>query len=369
MKRKGISLIVLVITIVVIIILAAAVILSLGDNNPIHNAKKAKIVQSLDNFESDLSIQISNKLLQNSVISINDIDSKNEDGWKITDLIPSIKDTEYESSLVVENGKLRLRKDSILPEKTKIVIQDILGEPVITSSMILENPSEYIGLEVNYIGYSESTNTPDWRIFGLDNAGNIMLKANDYVDLSYKTFDNTKVLLCNNNYCIKGVGNRENLINYLATSSNWSEFAISGTVARGAMTVEEFIKGYNLVHEDSEKLSLEWLKSGLKSSDNSYTANSDGYVVKKGNGNYSESIGNITEIYNEMNFYNSDTTKSYYMWLSSKSARGEIYTMYISNGGYVNSYNYDYVSGGLCPVVSLTSASLVENEDGDLIVK
>ena len=41
-EKKGISLIVLVITIIVIIILAVAVILSIANNNPIENAKKAK---------------------------------------------------------------------------------------------------------------------------------------------------------------------------------------------------------------------------------------------------------------------------------------------------------------------------------------
>ena len=59
MKKKGISLIVLVITIVVIIILAAAVILSLGKNNPINSAKEAKVKTTIDNFKSDLLMSIS----------------------------------------------------------------------------------------------------------------------------------------------------------------------------------------------------------------------------------------------------------------------------------------------------------------------
>lgn len=41
MKKKGISLIVLVITIIVIIILAGTVILSLSSNNPITQAEEA----------------------------------------------------------------------------------------------------------------------------------------------------------------------------------------------------------------------------------------------------------------------------------------------------------------------------------------
>lgn len=73
MKNKnGISLIILVITIVVIIILASAVILNLGKNNPITNARKAKIVQSLDTFKSDLGLQIANKILKDTTLTIND---------------------------------------------------------------------------------------------------------------------------------------------------------------------------------------------------------------------------------------------------------------------------------------------------------
>ena len=51
-NKQGISLIVLVITIVVVIILAAAVILSLGNNNPINNARIANFAQTKDGISS-----------------------------------------------------------------------------------------------------------------------------------------------------------------------------------------------------------------------------------------------------------------------------------------------------------------------------
>ena len=50
-NKKGVSLIVLVITIIVIIILAVAVILSIANNNPIENAKKAKDAQNKSTLE------------------------------------------------------------------------------------------------------------------------------------------------------------------------------------------------------------------------------------------------------------------------------------------------------------------------------
>ena len=79
--------------IVVIIILAAAVILILGKNNPINDSKKAKIAQTMDTFKSDLLNTISYKLVNDSTLTVSEIDSRDEDGWRITDLVPSIKGT------------------------------------------------------------------------------------------------------------------------------------------------------------------------------------------------------------------------------------------------------------------------------------
>jgi len=54
MKKEGISLITLVITIVVVIILASVVILSIGKNNPIENARIANVTETKDTIESRL---------------------------------------------------------------------------------------------------------------------------------------------------------------------------------------------------------------------------------------------------------------------------------------------------------------------------
>lgn len=57
-KKSGISLIVLIITIIVIIILAGAIILNLSKNNPIDNAKIAKLVQSKDSLNSSMDLYL-----------------------------------------------------------------------------------------------------------------------------------------------------------------------------------------------------------------------------------------------------------------------------------------------------------------------
>ncbi len=62
-NNKGISLIVLIITIIVIIILAGSVILSLAENNPINTASEASKKSNLKTYDSQLSLIISNKYL------------------------------------------------------------------------------------------------------------------------------------------------------------------------------------------------------------------------------------------------------------------------------------------------------------------
>ena len=53
LKRKGISLIVLIITIIVVIILASIVILTISKNNPIKSAKEAVFKEDVRNFQND----------------------------------------------------------------------------------------------------------------------------------------------------------------------------------------------------------------------------------------------------------------------------------------------------------------------------
>ena len=64
-RYKGISLIVLVITIIIIIILAGAVILSLANNNPIDKAYESKFKTNVDAYNSELSMVVSNKYIEN----------------------------------------------------------------------------------------------------------------------------------------------------------------------------------------------------------------------------------------------------------------------------------------------------------------
>ena len=107
----------------------------MSNNNPIENASEAKIASDLDAFKSELTIQIGQKYIYNTMLETEDIDSNElKEGWKLVDLVPSIKETKYKDELVVENGELKLRIDSDLDENTKKVIESNLSAVLNSSS-------------------------------------------------------------------------------------------------------------------------------------------------------------------------------------------------------------------------------------------
>ena len=64
MKKKGISLIVLIITIIVVIILASVVILTISKNNPIESAKEARFKEDIRTFQDELAMYISSEMVK-----------------------------------------------------------------------------------------------------------------------------------------------------------------------------------------------------------------------------------------------------------------------------------------------------------------
>ncbi len=122
--KKGISLIVLIITIIVIIILAGAVILNLSNNNPMDSARKAKFLNDIDTFKSELSLyelsQMSNtsgsydpKLLNADKAGSYENGEKDKNlNKKIEDIISSMKNTNYSDKLEIISGELVYVGDS-----------------------------------------------------------------------------------------------------------------------------------------------------------------------------------------------------------------------------------------------------------------
>ncbi len=115
--KKGISLIVLVITIIVIIILAGVVILNLTKNNPIESAKKAKFLNDIDTFKSELSLYELDKMAStdgnyNPKLLNSGLEGTTENGDQInkdkiiTDIIKTMENTRYPEILEVIAGEL-----------------------------------------------------------------------------------------------------------------------------------------------------------------------------------------------------------------------------------------------------------------------
>ena len=79
----------------------------------------------------------------------------------------------------------------------------------------------------------------------------------------------------------------------------------------------------------------------------------------------------ITEVYNNMKFYIGNRGNAEFMWLASAGAYYSSDGTRVDyggrvDGGYIVS---KYGGGGVCPVVSLTSAILVENVEGEIKVQ
>jgi type II secretory pathway pseudopilin PulG len=99
-KNNGISLIVLVITIIVIIILAGSVILSLSQNNPIASATEARFKTTIDSYNSELTLALSNKYAVDSTFNPNILYAQSWDGGAT--VIDTVK--QYITSMTVEDG-------------------------------------------------------------------------------------------------------------------------------------------------------------------------------------------------------------------------------------------------------------------------
>lgn len=109
MRKKGISLIVLIITIIVIIILAGAIIQILTKQNVIEMAENARFRHNLSEYNSELELWESNESIKTlgklDLSQINALkDYGDYNGKTIKDLIPDIRDKDIDRVKII-NGK------------------------------------------------------------------------------------------------------------------------------------------------------------------------------------------------------------------------------------------------------------------------
>ena len=107
-EKKGISLIVLVITIIVIIVLAVAVILSIANNNPIENAKKARFLNDLKTIQEEINLYNSKAYA----------DAKSNGTEYVPAKVEDIKSAEkYKEKIEIRNDNVVLKKEATVEEK------------------------------------------------------------------------------------------------------------------------------------------------------------------------------------------------------------------------------------------------------------
>ena len=133
-ENIGITLIALVITIIVLLILAGITISALsGDNGILTNASKAKYATELSQYNEELQIFKSNKVLENmdfeggSLVSAeNSLDYNTkpaEETGNIYNVIPSLKGSHFDGKLEVIKGELLLNSQ----DKAEIEVAQSVG--------------------------------------------------------------------------------------------------------------------------------------------------------------------------------------------------------------------------------------------------
>ncbi|MDD2627522.1 MAG: hypothetical protein PHR25_02295 [Clostridia bacterium] len=104
MKRKGISLIVLVITIIIMIIISSMIILSIYNNNVINKAKESNFKSNLSSYSNQLSLYIANEQLkENNQLAYDDLNILEVS--KVKDILHNINKEHLEKIRIVK-GKI-----------------------------------------------------------------------------------------------------------------------------------------------------------------------------------------------------------------------------------------------------------------------
>ena len=184
-KKKGISLIVLVITIIVIIVLAVAVILSIANNNPIENAKKARFLNDLKTIQEEINLYNSKAYA----------DAKSNGTEYVPAKIEDIKSAEkYKGKIEICSGKVVL-KNEVTDEEKKWAEE---------SNIKVLIPNEY--QEVEYI---ESTGT-QWFNTGVYPTN----KTRAEIDIELTKVENSFKFIMGTRNTTKDEFNRFDLIKY-----------------------------------------------------------------------------------------------------------------------------------------------------------
>ena len=163
-KRKGITLIALVITIIVLLILAGVTISALsGDNGILTNTSKAKYATELSQYNEELQLFKSNKVLENmnfeggSLVSAeNSLDYNTkpaEETGNIYNVIPSLEGSHFDGKLEVIKGELLLNSQN----KAEIEVAQSVG--IAVNPYEITDEGELVSSNGNLLLMDEETGT------------------------------------------------------------------------------------------------------------------------------------------------------------------------------------------------------------------
>ena len=190
-KKKGISLIVLVITIIIIIILAVAVILSIANNNPIENAKKAKEAHNNAVEKEKIELLKQAKLMKQS------LGTKTEDEINEEIIKANYPDLTDEDFSVSRGKKVYVGEDEKIKEELQkglgvlTIKKDILDYVnQITDTSLIVNDCYLTGL-VNKSGETQAMYTVETLLAKLPEGSKILVPQSDG---SFKDASSTQVV-------------------------------------------------------------------------------------------------------------------------------------------------------------------------------
>ncbi len=314
MKKKGISLIVLIVTIIVMIILATVVVLTITNNNPIDNAKKATILNDIATLKDGIEMQKVNIGYKEGKTNLNLFGSIEEilgDGYKAYSKKYAIeanklvyKDKAFsakEISILEQNGVEKESKYiTIVNDSTKEKEENKNNERMVTLKQFQE---KITNKEFSETGYNKAYITEDIDVGVKWDENGTLISGEAWTPITSIPKGTT---LDGDNHRIKGI--------YINTSKQYQAFILNnyGTIKNIVIDKDCYfvttsshlasLLVYNkdnakvincinyanvtAINETPEKMAVNWYISGLVSINSSIIKDCENYgeVNAKGGG-------------------------------------------------------------------------------------
>ena len=317
MKKRGISLIVLIVTIIVMIILATVVVLTITNNNPIDNAKKATILNDIATLKDGIEMQKVNIGYKEGKTNVNLFGGLEEilgDGYKAYSKKYAIeanklvyKDKAFsakEISILEENGVEKESKYiTIVNDSTKEKEENKNNERMVTLKQFQE---KITNKEFSETGYNRAYITEDIDVGAKWDENGTLISGEAWTPITSIPKGTT---LDGDNHRIKGIyintsnqdqafqafilnncGTIKNIVIdkdcYFVTTSSYFASLLVYNKDKGQVINCINYANVTAINETPEKPDVNWCISGLVSSNLSIIKNCENYgeVNAKGGG-------------------------------------------------------------------------------------